>query len=371
MQPLQLEHAMRRTVVASLVLVAAGIAIAAHDSAQSGAAASPRGASRVLVLYDMEGASGVLTEAAMDPARPDSFALARATLASDVNAVVAGLFDGGATQVDVRNTHGAGGDTLVSRQRLDARARIITGQRPMSPYVLASPNPDQPGGWSAPTPQYDAVVTVAMHDKPMSGGFLPHTLSAGVSPIINGKAVTEVELIGFNFGTAGIPVIFASGDDRLRTTLADAMPWLEYVTVKRVITPMQAAPLAAADVQRTLHDGALRAIRGLGDPARMHVMRLPAEFQAGLLPSFPMWLPPGIGSIPGIQKHVDTVTFASRDYRSAFWAIFVLQRIASAYTHERSLLELGQTADSAVLRRTTDSVIARWREFETGKGRPR
>src|SRR5512138_1639390 len=154
---------------------------------------------RIVLLYDMEGASGVLSGATMDPAKPDSFAKGRASVVDDVNTVIAGLFDGGATQVDVENTHGYGGDSLVPRDRLDKRAGIVTGH--LQPYVPGPP-PGRPGYTpEPPRPPYDAVVTVAMHDKPMSGGFSPHTLGAGISPIIDGKAVTETQLVGYNFGT--------------------------------------------------------------------------------------------------------------------------------------------------------------------------
>jgi D-aminopeptidase len=290
---------------------------------------------------------------------------------SDVNSVISGLFDAGATQVDIKNTHGAGGDTLVPRAGLDQRAKILTGLGPQTVYVMASPNPQQPGGWSVPTPQYDAVVTVAMHDKPMSGGFAPHTLGSGISPIIDGRARTETELVGYNFGTVGIPVIFASGDDRLRSTLAEAMPWLEYVVVKHVTTPTRVTPLDAAEVRRTLHDGAERAVRAFAEPGRMRVMRLPSEFRAGLLPSYPLLLPPGIASLPGIEKHGDTVTFIAKDYRSAFWGMFVLQRIAAALSRERAFQELAHSADSAVYKRAMDSVYARTKAFESGTWKPR
>lgn len=325
---------------------------------------------RILLLYDMEGASGVLSEATMAPALADSFALGRASLIADVNTVIAGLFDGGATQVDVRNTHGAGGDSLVPRNQLDTRAGIATA--PLGNGYALGPLPGQPGfGTTIPEVPYDAVVTVAMHDKPRSGGFSPHTLGAGISPIIDGKAVTETELLGYSFGTAGIPVIFSSGDDRLRATLAAAMPWVEYAVVKRVTTPTVVEALRAAQVRRDLHDAAVRAMRGLAEPGRMRVMRLTAPFRAGLLPSYPLFLPPGMGSLPGIEKHGDTVTFAANNYPSAFWGMFVLQRIASAFSMQREYRALADDPSTAAIqKRTADSVMARWAEFEAGTWKP-
>ena len=326
-------------------------------------------ATRILVLYDMEGASGVLSGATFDPAVPDSFARGRASLIDDVNAVIAGLYDGGATTVDVENSHGYGGDSLVPRDRLDKRAGIIASH--LHPYVSSPPRGFPGYVADPPRPPYDAVVTVAMHDTPMSGGFSPHTLGLGISPIIDGKAVTETELVGYNFGTWGIPVIFASGDDRLRTTLATAMPWVEYAVVKRITAPTVAEQLPAADVRRQLHDAAVRAVRAVQQPGRMKVMRLEPGFRAGLLPSYPLLLPPGIGSLPGIEKRGDTVTFAASDYRAAFWGMFVLQRIARALSVERGFEELGRDSVGRALRqRIIDSTFARGSAFEAGKWKP-
>jgi D-amino peptidase len=318
----------------------------------------------------MEGASGVVSEATMDAAQPDSFAVGRASVIDDVNAVVAGLFDGGATQVDVENTHGEGGDSLVPRERLDKRAGVVARSQ-LDPYILG-PRPGQPGfGSAGPRPPYDVVVTVGMHDKPRSGGFSPHTLGAGITPIIDGRAVTEAELVGYNLGRFGIPVIYASGDDRLQATLAATMPWVEYAVVKRITAPTVAQPLPREQVQRTLHDAAVRAMRAMDTPGKMRVMQLSAPFRAGLLPSYPLLLPPGIGSLPGIAKRGDTVTFMANDYPSAYWGMFVLQRIARALSVERAFFEVARDSGGmAAVKRATDSSWARWAAFEAGKWTP-
>jgi D-amino peptidase len=323
---------------------------------------------RILVFYDMEGASGVLSDATMDEAKPDSFAVGQASLIDDVNAVVAGLFDGGATLVDVQTAHGGGGDSLVPRDRLDPRAGILAGPRKLPLYVLGRPDhmaPDQ----VIPHPEYDAIVTVAMHDKPMSGGFSPHTIGAGISPIIDGRAVTETELVGYAYGTEGIPVIFSSGDDRLRATLAGVMPWVEYAVVKRITTPTVPEALPRQQVQGDLREAAARAVRGLADAGPMKVMRLTPPIRAGLLPSYPLFLPPGIPNIPGVEKRGDTVTFMAKNYREAYWGMFVLQRIARAFAYEQALLDAGRD-DPGLLRRVRDPRWGKWGEFEAGRWKP-
>ena len=332
------------------------------------AASGTRPPVRILVFYDMEGASGVLSDATMDEAKPDSFAVGRASLIDDVNAVVAGLFDGGATLVDIQTAHGGGGDSLVPRDRLDRRAGILVGPEKLQLYVLGRPDhmaPDQ----VIPHPEYDAIVTVAMHDKPMSGGFSPHTMGAGISPIIDGRARTETELVGFAYGTENVPVIFSSGDDRLGATLATVMPWVEYVVVKRIATPTVPVALPREKVRRDLHDGAARAVRELGKSGRMQVMRLQSPIRAGLLPSYPLFLPPGIPNIPGVEKRGDTVTFMAKNYREAYWGMFVLQRIARAFAIEQAVRDAGRE-DPELMRRVLDARWGKLADFEAGKWKP-
>ena len=295
----------------------AGLGLAILSAATVASAGRSQQPLRILLLYDMEGASGVLSGATFDPGRPDSFAVGRKSLIDDVNAVVAGLFDAGAAQVDVENTHGAGGDSLVPRDRLDKRAGILTRERRLEPYVPGPPS-WRPG-----------------------------------------------------FGTWGIPVVFASGDDRLRATLATAMPWVEYVVVKRITSPTVAEPLASDVVRRELQASAARAVRSLRERGRTQVMRLTFPARAGLLPSYPLLLPPGLASLPGFEKHGDTVTFAATDYRSAYWGMFALQRIARAFSVERACEDLAHdSAGAAIQRRLIDSVWARSAAFEAGKWKP-
>lgn len=309
----------------------------------------------------MEGASGVVDGQTMDPSDPAAFARGRASLIGDVNAVIAGLFDGGATAVDVKNAHGYGGDSLVPRDRLDERANIVSGSRlhPYDPEVgLAEFG-------------YHGVVTVAMHDGPRSGGFSPHTIGIGTSPVINGATVTETGLIGYAYGTADIPVILSSGDDRLQATLAAAMPWVEYAVVKRVTTPTVVASLPPEQARRALRSAAEQAVRRLAEPGRMRVMRLTAPFRAGLLPSYPnSW--PLLGTLPGLERHGDTVTFVTSSYHAAYQGFFVLQRIARAFGAQDVLEFLQRRPElRGALKEANDSVMAQWMAFEQGKWKPR
>ena len=102
-------------------------------------AASPP---RILVIYDMEGVSGIDREAMTDSRNP-AYAEGRRFLTSDVNAAVRGLKAGGAGAVWVEDGHGSGNaeepDLLLDQ--MDPRASF---ESPSSP----SPRPSAPRSWS-------------------------------------------------------------------------------------------------------------------------------------------------------------------------------------------------------------------------------
>lgn len=319
----------------------------------------PRPERRVLLFYDMEGASGVDREEQFD-SRSGAFADGREHLTGDVNAVIAGLFDGGATDVDVFNTHGAGGDTLVSRSRLDARARIVSRQSPRVAY-----DPDS----HALSERYIAAVSIAAHDKPRSGGFAPHTVTVGTTPVLNGAGLTETDLLSYAVGTRGIPMIMASGDDVLGQSLARTLPWIEYVAVKRSTAgTVSLEPEARA--QESLRVAAARALRRV-DQGSMRPLQPRPPITAGLLPSYPARLYPTMDHLPGLIRHGDTVTFAARNYVEAYRGMMLLLTMAAS-AREGLVFDVlrampaGRTAAAAA----SDSIAARWAAFERGTWRP-
>src|SRR5262245_4756658 len=110
---------------------------------------------RVLVYHDMEGLAGQDDWRSYLFSHPEKYPDGQKLLAADLNAVIDGLFAGGATQVDVVDAHGSGNpDPDVRRELLDPRAKQVFRDKPFDPYVDIT-EPDT----------YDAVVAVAMHAK--------------------------------------------------------------------------------------------------------------------------------------------------------------------------------------------------------------
>src|SRR6266700_835437 len=80
---------------------------------------------KILISADMAGATGVTWPADVEP-RTEQWQRCRRMFTSDVNAAVAGFFDGGATAVIVNDAHATMRNLPL--EQLDARAVMLTGR---------------------------------------------------------------------------------------------------------------------------------------------------------------------------------------------------------------------------------------------------
>src|ERR671914_752963 len=85
---------------------------------------------RIMISADMEGATGVTLTDDVAPGT-EQWQRFRRMFTGDVNACVAGLFDGGASDVLVNEAHSSQRNLLL--EDLDGRARMLTGRhKPLS-----------------------------------------------------------------------------------------------------------------------------------------------------------------------------------------------------------------------------------------------
>jgi D-amino peptidase len=187
---------------------------------------------RVLLIYDMEGISGVMRSTDTQYGRP-GYEQARESLTSNVNAAIRGLVAGGAGQVIVEDGHGSGNnkepDVLLAK--LDPRATFEFRDRWFDSYSTGIDG------------SFDAIVCVGQHARAHTKGFLPHTYTVDVAWNVNGVDLTETHLPAI-FGAAwGIPVIMVSGDNVLKEQLAPEFPEMVYAMVKTAKSVGEAEPL--------------------------------------------------------------------------------------------------------------------------------
>jgi D-amino peptidase len=270
------------------------------------------GTVKILLYYDMEGISGVNKSEQTGFGNPE-YQTGRDNLTQDVNAVVVGLFAGGADVVDVTDAHGSGNpEPDVDLAKLDPRAKLITKDAPFAPYI------DLPE-----TEKYDAVAVVCMHAKTGTPGFISHTYNGGCDWIINGKSINETEIIAYSWGRFGVPVIFASGDDVLKGQLG-YMDWLEYVTVKKALSWTDAELYPLDQVHAEMQAKAQKAVESL---PRAKYVTFTEPLTAALRTQFPADHSI-LEGVPGINYKDRTVTFPAKTYREAYDGIVELIQVA-------------------------------------------
>lgn len=312
---------------------------------------------RVLVLHDMEGLSG--------QSDPQTFFFGTAQyprgqelLAGDINGVITGLYAGGATEVHVVDGHGSGNpEPDVRRDLLDPRATQVLRDSSFDAYVdLVAPG------------AYDAVAVVGMHAKTGSGGFAAHTYTLGIEFQINGRTITETELVGLSWGRVGVPVIFGSGDDRLANDLV-TMPWIEFVTVKRAVGADSAAPRPVPEARADLTAAARRAVEKLV-AGQTRAMRVTTPIEAAIRAVSPADLAL-LDGVPGIAYADGRVTFRANDLDAAYRGLVRLVRVATrSYTNVLFERLRARRDWQAISDDYGQALERRWFDVESGRWKP-
>jgi D-amino peptidase len=307
---------------------------------------------RVLIIHDMEGLSGQSDPSSFDFGT-DLYPTGQELLAADLNAVIDGLFAGGATEVLVADGHGSGNpDPDVRSELLDPRATQILRDAPFDTYFDLPESED-----------IDAVAVVGMHAKTGSGGFASHTFTLGIDLLINGQSITETELVALSWGRVGVPVVFASGDDRLAMDL-ETMPWIQFVTVKEATAADDATPRPLEEARAELSAGARRAIGGL---ASAQVMKVSTPIHAGLRAVPPASLS-SLEGIPGIDYGDDTLRFVTDDLREAYDGLVnIVDLAAIGYVGVFQEVVRDQANADEIFEAFRTALTQRWFDQESGR----
>lgn len=310
---------------------------------------------RVLVLHDMEGLSGQDDPRSFDFGT-EQYPFGQELLVADVNAVVDGLFAAGATEVHVVDGHGSGNpDPDILGDKLDSRAEQVFRDEQFDTYFDLV----EPGA-------YDAVAVVGMHAKTGSGGFASHTYTLGMDFVLNGRSITETELVALSWGRVGVPVIFASGDDRLAQDLA-TMPWIQYVTVKRATSASTAEPRPMDEARADLREGARRAVDILQAAKVMKVIT-PITTTLRAVPPASLRV---LDGVPGIQYADNSVTFVANDLRDAYDGLQELVNVARVAYLNILMEQLRDRRDWQEIRgRFRNALDERWLDYESGRWEP-
>jgi D-amino peptidase len=304
----------------------------------------------------MEGLAGQDDPSTFRFNHPEAYRRGRAMLVADLNAVIGGLFQGGAAKVEVVDAHGSGNaEPDVITEQLDPRARQVFRDQPFRPYVdVVAPD------------TYDAVVAVAMHAKTGSRGFASHTYTIGMDLLLNGESITESELVAFSWGREGVPMIMVTGDDRLREDLR-TLPWIEFVVTKRATAADSAELRPVEEVHREMREAAARAVRRR-DSARVVTVTTPVRAALRAVPPADLAI---LDGVPGITYHDQRVEFTAPDFAAAYDGLTALIRVAT-HSYSRLATEgLRARPDGArLLLENSDRLFQRWMDVESGRWKP-
>jgi len=296
-----------KTLIPTAVTV---LLLGAFAAAQAPAPAQPR--LKVFVSVDMEGIGGTGTSA-MTNATGKDYATGRRLMTDEVNAVVAALFAGGATDVVVNDSHGDMQNLLHTE--LDPRVAYIQGA--IKPYGMVE-------GLDA---TFDAVVLLGAHARAgTENGFIAHTGTGSVKGLwLNGMEAGEGELNAAFAGALGVPVVLAAGDATFVAQFTKTVQ-AETVVTKTAITPQSAMLRHPTEVQKDLSAAATRALRNLAS-YKAWTVRTPIEVRLKLdEPTRPQILT----AIPGVRQ-IDgyTVAFTATDMAEAYRLIRLMYRFVT------------------------------------------
>ncbi len=214
-----------------------------------GLLAAQKAGPKVFISVDMEGIWGVVHGDQTSAAGQD-YGAARKWMAEDVNAVIEGLFEAGAAEIVVNDSHGSMRNILADD--LHPRASLVSG----SPKPLSMMQ-----GIDA---SYDACIFIGYHARAgTASATLDHTISGSAmySIKINGREQPE---LGINAAIAGyykVPVIMLSGDAET-CSQAKSLLGNEIVTVavKDALGRYAAKLLPREEAKNRLRAGAKEAI---------------------------------------------------------------------------------------------------------------
>ncbi len=226
---------------------------------------------RILISADMEGATGVTWTADVVP-QTEQWQRFRTVFTGDVNACVAGLFAGGASDVLVNEAHSSQRNILL--EDLDTRARMLTGRhKPLSMMQGIDSG-------------VDGVVFLGYHAAAGLDGVLSHTyLPNQITGVwLDGVRASEGRLNAALAAEHGVPVLLVTGDDLTCVDAGEYAPRARTVAVKECVSRYAAicAPPAvtASMITEAAREGMTRAGRFDGT-ASGH--RIEVEFDAAHL----------------------------------------------------------------------------------------
>jgi len=221
---------------------------------------------KVYVVCDLEGVAGVVDfkKQCMEEGAYYQQAIKMAT--HELNALVDGALDGGATEVYAWPGHGAfpGG---IDVELLHPECRLVMHAGDAGP-----------AGYDE---SFDAMFLHGLHGMAGSEGVLAHSFMPFIENIwLNDLKIGEIAMNMAVFGVHGVPTVFVSGDQAAAEEARALVPGVEAAVVKwgldekeklGALSVRKAVSLSPAKAQDVIREAARRAMTKIGsvEPFRL------------------------------------------------------------------------------------------------------
>ncbi len=208
---------------------------------------------KVYISVDMEGATGICSWEQCAKGNP-YYDEGRRLLTSDVNAAVEGALEGGAEEIIVADMHDGSFNLLPAE--VHPEAKVIYGvphRGPRFPFLDES---------------VDVMFLVAYHARAGTHwGTLEHTMSSRdwARVTVNGREIGEVGIDAALAGSANVPVVLVTGDDKVCAEARELLGEIETAVVKWGLGRNRALCLSAEKSREIIRNAARRALSLKGE----------------------------------------------------------------------------------------------------------
>lgn len=271
---------------------------------------------KILIACDMEGITGVVNWEQVTPGHYE-YPRFRKLMTQDVNAAIAGAFEGGAAEVVVADGHWNGTNILI--EELDPRARLNSSTS--APFSMMQGIGED----------VDGVMFVGYHARQGSqNAVLDHTWSSKciANLWLNDILVGEFGLNGALAGYFGVPVIMVTGDQTACAQTVELLGEMVSVVVKQATGRTSAECLGPEITHKMITDGARRAVQNLkrGQAPEPFVLEAPilvtVDFMTSDMADCAM-------RVPGSTRDENRVSIEAPDMAAAYSAFRALAGMAS------------------------------------------
>ena len=208
---------------------------------------------KIFISADMEGICGIVSDRQTIPGDRE-YERGQRLMTADVNAVIEGAVQGGATEIVVNDSHGPMRNLLI--ELLHPAAQLISG----SPKPLSM--------MQGLDESFQAVFLVGYHAQAGTGNaILDHTFSGRIYQVaINDIVLGEMGLNAALAGYWGVPVRLVTGDTVLAEQTRQLLGPVEVVAVKEAYGRTAAKCLPLQEAYQRLTSAAQRALEHTGQP---------------------------------------------------------------------------------------------------------